>query len=393
LTAGHPWPKVDGTEPITLGVEEEFQVVDAASADLVPRADLLLPAARAILGDSVELELNLCQIEVGTSVCTTLDQVHTELSGLRKGLASAAGATGTGVVALGTHPFGLWQDQQVDLRSERYRRMDDAYRIVARQQVICGCHVHVGIADRDLAIETMNRTRPWLPVLLALSANSPFWQGADSGYASYRLQVWQRWPTSGMPPQLASASAYDDLVDHLQSVEAIEDPTFLYWYVRPSGRYPTLEFRACDVCLRVEDAVTLAGLVRALAWTAMREAVEGGPFLGPPVEVLDAAMWRAARYGLDGTLMAPSADRTSPAADVVADLLAHVGEGLEEHGDGDAVREGVRAILSRGNGATRQRAALARRSDPRDVVTDALALTADSEEPASRPSGARGRAG
>ncbi|MDQ6726443.1 MAG: carboxylate-amine ligase [Actinomycetota bacterium] len=375
LTAGPRLPEGGTTEPLTLGVEEEFQVVDRASGDLVPRADRLLPAARAALGEAVELELNLCQIEVGTSVCTTLDQVRSELSGLRRGLASAAEDVGAGVIAVGTHPFGLWQDQQVDLRRERYRRMEEAYRIVARQQVICGCHVHVGIADRDLAIETMNRTRPWLPVLLALSANSPFWQDSDTGYASYRLQVWQRWPTSGMPPQLPSAAAYDDLVARLQSVEAIEDPTFLYWYVRPSGRYPTLEFRACDVCMRVEDAVTLAGLIRALAWTSMKEATEGRPSLSPPVEVLDAAMWRAARYGLDGTLVTPSADRVAPAAGVVAQLLDHVAEGLDEHGDAEQVRNGVGDILRRGNGATRQRAALARRDDPHDVVADALAAT------------------
>jgi carboxylate-amine ligase len=254
--------------------------------------------------------------------------------------------------------------------------MEEAYRIVARQQVICGCHVHVGIPDRDLAIETMNRARPWLPVLLALSANSPFWQQSDTGYASYRLQVWQRWPTSGMPPALASAAAYDDLVAQLQSVEAIEDPTFLYWYVRPSGRYPTLEFRACDVCLDVEDAVTVAGLVRALAWTSMREAVDGRPSTCPPIEVLDAAMWRAARYGVDATLVSPTRLATRPAVEVVAELLAHVADGLDEHGDRDDVAGGVEAILRRGNGAARQRATLQLRGDRRDVITDALAVTA-----------------
>jgi carboxylate-amine ligase len=367
--------KIGDTGPITLGVEEEFLVVDPASGDLVPRADLVLNPARARLGSAVDLELNLCQIEVGTSVCTTLGEVGTELAALRLGLASAAEQVETGVVALATHPFGRWQDQQVDLRSERYQRMDDAYRVVARQQVICGCHVHVGFADRDLAIETMNRARPWLPVLLALSANSPFWQGNDTGYASYRLLVWQRWPTSGMPPQLRSAAAYDDLVSQLQSIDAIEDPTFLYWYVRPSGRFPTLEFRACDVCLRVEDAVALAGLIRALAWTCAKEAIEERPYLSPPLELLDSAMWRAGRYGLDSTLVSPSAIATRPAADVVGELLAHVAEGLDVHGDTGGVRRRVDAILQRGNGATWQRAVRAGSDDPRDFVGHALTAT------------------
>jgi carboxylate-amine ligase len=179
-----------------------------------------------------------------------------------------------------------------------------------------------------------------------------------------------------MPPALASAAAYDDLVAQLQSVEAIEDPTFLYWYVRPSGRYPTLEFRACDVCLDVEDAVTVAGLVRALAWTSMREAVDGRPSTCPPIEVLDAAMWRAARYGVDATLVSPTRLTTRPAVEVVAELLAHVADGLDEHGDRDDVAGGVEAILRRGNGAARQRATLQLRGDRRDVITDALAVTA-----------------
>ncbi|MEA2702398.1 MAG: glutamate---cysteine ligase / carboxylate-amine ligase [Actinomycetota bacterium] len=361
---------------MTLGVEEEFQVVDLRSGDLVPRAELLLPPARAALGGAVELELNLCQIEVGTPVCTTLDEVRTHLTALRHGLASAAVQVGTGVVAVGTHPFGMWQDQQVDLGRERYRRMADVYGIVAHQQTICGCHVHVGIADRDLAIATMNRTRPWLPVLLALTANSPYWQGLDTGYASYRLQVWQRWPTSGMPPQLPSAAEFDRMVARLQSIEAIEDPTFLYWYVRPSARFPTLEFRASDVCLRVEDAVTLAGLIRALAWTCMRDAVEGRIDASPPLEELDAAMWRAARYGLGSTLVSPSAPTVRPASEVAAEMLAYLAEGLEEHGDGVTVGAGVEAILRRGNGASFQREVRTRRDDPRDVVAAALAATA-----------------
>ena len=357
-------------------MEEEYQVVDLRSGDLVPRADLLLPAAKAVLGDAVELELNLCQIEVGTPVCTTLDEVRTELTALRRGLASAGAVVGTGTVALGTHPFGLWQDQKVDLSRERYRRMDEVYGMVARQQTICGCHVHVGIADRDLAIATMNRTRPWLPVLLALTANSPYWQGVDTGYASYRLQIWQRWPTSGMPPRLSSAEEFDRLVARLVAIEAIEDPTFLYWYVRPSARFPTLEFRAADVCLRVEDAVTLAGLIRALAWTCMREAVEDRVDPSHPLEELDAAMWRAGRYGLESNLVSPTDPTVRPAAEVADELLAHVADGLDAHGDGQVVREGVAAILRRGNGASRQRAARALRDDPRDVVTDALAATA-----------------
>jgi carboxylate-amine ligase len=362
-------------DPMTLGVEEEFLIVDAVSGDLVPRSNLVLPPAHERLGDDVAGELNLCQIEVGTPVCTTLEEVRAELTRLRSGLAAAAAETGCGVAALGTHPYGMWQDQGVDAARERYRRMEEVYQIVARQQVICGCHVHVGFPDRELAIATMNRARPWLPALLALSANSPFWQGMDSGYASYRLQVWQRWPTSGMPPRLGSAADFDTLVKELQALDAIEDATFVYWYVRPSVRFPTLEFRACDVCPTVDDAVVVAGLIRALAWTCAREELDGGPFEDPKQELLEAAMWRAARYGLEGTLVSPVAGSPRPAADVLDELLAYLRTGLEAHGDWCEVSDSVGRIVRGGNGAKRQLAAFARRRDPHDVVAWARAAT------------------
>jgi len=358
-----------------LGVEEEFLVVDRESGDLIPGADRLLPPARELLGDDVASELNLCQIEIGTPVCKTLKEVRTELVRLRRGLGIAAGKVDASVVAVGTHPYGRWQDQRVDVASERYRRMEEAYRIVARQQIICGCHVHVGIADGDLAVATMNRARPWMSVLLALSANSPFWQGVDTGYASYRLQVWQRWPTSGMPPWLASVAEFRELVDQLQAIEAIEDPTFLYWYLRPSIRWPTLEFRACDVCLAVDDTVAIAGLVRALAWTCAREAIDGAPEHSPRAEVMEAAMWRAGRYGLGGRLVSPTAMDTRPAAEVLGEMLAYVRDGLEFHGDWFEVSNLVASMLASGDGAWRQRAAFARHQDPHDVIGYAIDAT------------------
>jgi carboxylate-amine ligase len=361
---------------LTLGVEEEYLVVDAESGALVPGADRLLPVARSRLGDAVTSEVNLCQIEVATPVCDTLAEVRHHLTLLRHELTLAAEEAGYRVAAVGTHPFGRWEDQQVDLRNERYRRMVEDYQIVARQQVICGCHVHVGVADPDLAVATIAGTRPWLPVLLALSANSPYWQGLDTGYASYRLQVWQRWPTCGMPPALADRAEFDALIRDLQAIGAIEDASYLYWYARPSRKFPTLEFRAGDVCLSVDEAVALAGLVRALAWTAAAEVQAGRSWRGEPAATLDAAMWRASRYGLSASLVSPAALARRPAAAVVAEFLDHVGTGLEVHGDAEEVGDLVAAILSRGNGATRQREAFARRRSGRDVVDRVLEETA-----------------
>jgi carboxylate-amine ligase len=375
-----------GGDGMTLGVEEEYLVVDAGSGALVPHADQVMPAARRRLGEAVASEVNLCQIEVATPVCRTLDEVRRHLTDLRRELTAAADETGHAVAAAGTHPFGRWEDQRVDVSHDRYQRMVDRYQMIARQQVICGCHVHVGIDDPDLAVAAMTRARPWLPALLALSANSPFWQGVDTGYASYRFQVWQRWPTCGMPPPLATRAEFDFLVQQLEAIDAIEDATFLYWYVRPSSRFPTLEFRPGDVCLQVDDAVALAGLVRALAWTALGEADAGAP---PPGEILDAAMWQASRYGLEGSLVSPRQGAVRPAADVVAELLDHVRAGLAAHGDEAEVAELVAAVMARGNGAHAQRAAFAHRRSGPDVVAHILEETSQGGKTATGNGGGR----
>jgi glutamate---cysteine ligase / carboxylate-amine ligase len=365
-------------EAMTVGVEEEFLVVDAGTGALVPRSHDLLLAAEPVLGEHVAPELNLCQIEVDSVVCTTLDEVAADLTRLRRGLAAAGGPLGVAIAALGTHPSSSWRDQQVNPHRERYLEMERRYQIVCRQQVICGCHVHVGIDDPELAIEVTNRARPWLPVLLALTANSPFWSGLDTGFASYRTEVWQRWPTAGMPPLLGSRAEYDRLVAELLAVEAIEDPTFLYWYIRPSARYATVEFRVCDVCLTPDDATAVAGIVRALAWTCARDAVAGNPGSTRSRDALEAAMWRAARYGLSGELVDPVVPGTTPAAAAVAALLDHVRDGLEAHGDAVVVPELVAAILARGNGADQQRRARAHRGDHLDVVDLVVARTVPS---------------
>lgn len=325
------------------------------------------------MGDQVEAELNQAQIETGTAVCATLAEVRAELERLRAGVREAAGRVGCSVVSAGTHPTASPDDSRVNQTKERYRRLERDFQAVAREQLVNGCHVHVGITDRDLAIAVLDRVRPWSSTVVALAANSPFWAGADSGYASYRTEVWSRWPLTGMPEPLASRAEFDELIEDLRSVEALPDATFLYWDVRPSARYDTLEFRAADACLTVDEAVMVAGLWRALARTAAGEALAGQP---PPAlrnELLQAARWRAARYGVEGDLVDLDRRRTVPAGEVVERLLDHVRPALEEAGDWDEVRSLVDRSLAGGNGAVRQRAALARRGEMADVLDLLLA--------------------
>ena len=345
---------------LTLGVEEEFLIVDAATGGLRSKAQRLLPGAKDALGDDVTAELNLSQIETGTPVCSGLAEVRTELVRLRRDIAAAAAAIDCRVVAAGTHPSAQWQDQQINPTKDRYRLLEEEFQLTARKQLVCGSHVHVGIPDPDLAIQILNRIRGWLSPLLALTANSPFWMGVDSGYASYRTQVWQQWPLTGMPEPLASRADYDDLINRMVAAGAIRDATFIYWDVRPSARYETLEFRIADSCLVLDESVMLAGLARGLACTAAAEVVADEPLPAVRGELVEAAKWRAARFGLDDNLVDVQAGQSRPAAEVVGSLLEHVRPALEELGDWEEVSSLVEETLARGNGATRQRAAFER---------------------------------
>lgn len=353
---------------LTLGVEEEFLILDAATGELRSKAERLLPGAKAALGEDVQSELNLAQVETGTAVCSRLDEVRRELVRLRREVNAAAEEIGCRVVTAGTHPSAHWADQRINPTKDRYRLLEEEFQLTARTQLVCGSHVHVGIPDPELAIQVLNRARVWLSPLLALTANSPFWMGVDTGYASYRTQIWRQWPLTGMPEPFASRADYDDLIDRLVAAGAVQDASFVYWDVRPSVRYDTLEFRIADSCLTVDEAVMLAGLVRGLACTAAAEVVGGVPLTPVRGELVVAAKWRAARYGLQETLVDVEAARSRPAAEVVGSLLDHVRPALEELGDWDEVSALVEQTLARGNGASRQRAALARTQSLGHVV-------------------------
>jgi glutamate---cysteine ligase / carboxylate-amine ligase len=339
-------------------------------------AGRVLPAARSELGDRVEPELYRSQVEMHTPVCATLAEARQALRDTRRALIEAAEREGLRIAAAGTHPFSHWDEQAVTPKT-RYANLAEDYRQVFREQVVFGCHVHVGIEDREAAIQTMNRVRPWLPVLLALSASSPYWLGDDTGYASYRSEVWNRWPTAGMPQPFDSRATYDRLVETLVATGSIREPTKLYWDVRPSSHFETLEFRVADSVMRVDEAVMVAGLARALAFTGHAAAVRGDPDPRPRPELLRAAKWRAARHGLDAELVDVLGGRARPAAELVQALLDEVRPGLEAGGDLEEVTELVRATLARGTGAARQRAVFRRAGRLEDVVDLIVAETAE----------------
>lgn len=367
-----------GREDFTVGVEEEFLLVDAESRRLVPRARRVLPRAQAAAGPGgqIEHELQLSQVETGTDVCHSLAAVRAELARLRRAVRTAAEREGCQVASAGTHPLPLPDEGSGVTPKPAYLRLERDYQLVAREQVVCGCHVHVGVADAEVAIQVLNRARPWLPVVRALGVNSPFWMGEDTGYASFRTEIWSRWPTAGTPEVFASRGEYDRLVDDLLRTGAVDDPARIYWDLRPSARFDTLEFRVTDACLRVDETVMVAGLVRALVRTLHGEVGAGDPPVLPRPELLRAASWRAARFGTEGELIDLEAGRSVPAAALVTRLLTVLRPALEEAGEWDEVHHLVERVLAEGTGAMRQRRAFARAGRLEDVVDLVVAETA-----------------
>ncbi len=343
---------------VTVGVEEEYLLLDAVSGRPVSRCRQLRarPELAALVGAGrVETELLQSQVEVATPVCADLDEIDRHLRRLRGAVAAAASGDGCVLAACGAPP----RSGPADVTDEpRYRAMhEDAPQLVA-EQLINGMHVHVAVPDREVAVAALNRLRPWLPVLVAMAGNSPFWDGCDTGFSSWRTVVFGRWPVSGPPPVFGGAGDYARRTGRLLATGVIRDLGQLYWQARLSERYPTLEVRALDVQIGTGEAVVFAGLVRALVVTALADARAGIPAGPCPGELLAAANWRAARHGLGGTLVGPLDGRLRPAHQVVAHLVDRVTPALKTTGDLDRVTDGVDALLRDGTGAHRQRAAV-----------------------------------
>ncbi|UFH57727.1 carboxylate-amine ligase [Spirosoma sp. KNUC1025] len=354
-------------ETFTIGVEEEYQIIHPQTRQLRSRAKAVLAKAQPTLGDQVTQEMYLSQIEIGTSICQTLQQVRLELQVLRGQVIAAAQKSDTRLVAAGTHPFSHWQDQHLT-PTERYRGLETDFQQLTREQLIFGCHIHVGIPDQELAIQVMNRARPWLGALLALASNSPYWLGSDTGYASFRTEIWGRWPTAGIPQLFDSRADYDHLIQDLTAMGSIDDASKIYWDVRPSSHFDTLEFRVTDVCLTIDEAVLVAGLVRALVRTCALEAETNGPLPAIRPEIVQAAKWQAARFGLTQTLIDPLASRAVAAPSVIQQFLAYVRSSLEVYDDWDEVSGLANQVIQKGTGSARQRAAYQRAGKLEDVV-------------------------
>jgi carboxylate-amine ligase len=326
-------------ELLTVGVEEEFLLVDPETGRVAPAVDDVIAQVPPQLREQVQHEFHTTQIEIGSAPVVGLDALARSLTALRQSVADAAARAGVRLLAAGTAPIGGGPPAPV---------------------VDNGLHIHVGIPDRETGVQALNHLRPWLPVLHAATTNSPFFDGADTGYASWRSLLWNMWPSVGPTPYLDSAAHYDETIESLIATGAMLDEGMLYWYARLSSHLPTVELRIGDVCPTVDDSILLAALVRALVATLMEDIGAGRPAPPIPHHLLTAAHWRAARDGLEGLAVNPSTGEALPAWHLLRRLLDRITPALERHGDLATITALLGQLRAHGTGAARQRAVASR---------------------------------
>jgi len=377
---GRPPGAVRAAGPVTLGVEEEFVLLDPATGATVPAAPELV---RMLDGEpGVKQELMRFQVETGTGVCTSLDEAGRELVRLRQLAAAAAASLGCRLVACGVAPYRVPGLAAVT-GQPRYRELARRYGPVVAQAGTCGCHVHVAVPSRDLGVQVLARLRPWLAPLLAVTGNSPIAGGHETGWASWRYAIWSRWPTAVPPEAWPDAVAYDAAVRRLIARGAALDERSVYFWARLSPRYPTVEVRVADVCLDAGTAVLAAGLTRALVATALAETRRGTPVPPAPTWQVAAALAAAARHGLAGPGVDPVTGQPVEAAALRTRLLEHVYPALRDHGDAETITGLLRRLEDGGTGAARQQALFTSGVSTAVFITALARATLSGYEPAA----------
>ncbi|MGC4847001.1 carboxylate-amine ligase [Micromonospora sp. DT15] len=361
---------------LTLGVEEEFLLLDPDSGRNLPVADQVLAALRGPAREQSRQEFRHSMVEMVTPVCADLTELRAHLVALRRSAADAATAAGARLVAVGATPVA--EPHRTVPDEPRYHAMSRRYGPVAHDPAVCGCHVHVGLPDRELAVQVCNHLRVWLPVVQAITTNSPLHDGYDTGHASWRSMQLERWPSIGPTPYFDSGADYDSTVDELIAAGIMLDSAMVYWYARPSSTYPTVEVRVGDVCTEVDDAVLVAALVRSLVATLADDVRAGVDAPNVRDCLVAAAHWRAAHDGLDGELIDLRAGGTRPAWALVDEMMAVIAPALLRHGDLGYVLAQLARLRRDGTGATRQRRVLERAGELRVVLDDLIARTAAS---------------
>jgi carboxylate-amine ligase len=369
----------------TVGVEEEFQIVDPETWELRSHVSELLASSAPALGEQIKPELHQSIVEVGTRICQNVPELRTEIFRIRHELTSGAERVGLAVAAAGTHPFSDWKDQILS-PGVRYDSIVEELQQLARSLLIFGLHVHVAVPDHHTAIDLMNAARYFLPHLLALSTSSPFWMGRDTGLKSYRTTIFRRFPRTGVPDHFSSWSEYENYIKLLVELHCIDDARKIWWDVRPHPTFGTLEFRVCDVTTRPEAAVMIAALIQAIVVKLHQLYTRNLGFRLYRKALIEENKWRAARWGIDGKLIDFGKRAEVPMRNLALELLEFIDDVVDELESRDAV-EYVHTVLREGTSADRQLAVFRRTGDLKAVVrhiVDETRASADSYGAAAR---------
>src|SRR5213592_736851 len=361
---------------LTIGVEEEYQIIDA-SGQLRSHIDTLLAKATPRLGEKVKREMMQSVVEVGTTVCENVDEARYQLGEMRGTLSELLKGDGLRIACAGTHPFSRWQEQKIT-EYDRYKMLEEELQDVVRSLVIFGLHVHVAIPDQEQRIEVLNEARYFLPHLLALSTSSPFWIGRNTGLKSYRSVIWSNFPRTGIPPELGSYDEYENYVDLLVKTGSIDNGKKIWWDLRAHPSFPTLEFRVCDMPTRLDETICLAALMQAICAKLLQLRSRNLGFRKYMPALIAENKWRAIRYGIDGNLIDFGKQAEVPMRDLALELLEFIDDVVDELGSRKAV-EYVHTILGEGTSADRQLRVLRETGDVHKVVEMLAAETVPSQ--------------
>lgn len=357
----------------TLGIEEEFAIVDPETRQLRSHIQEILEGGKVVLKEQIKPEMHQSVVELGTEICSSISNARDHVLELRSKLASLAEKAGLKIASVGTHPLSHWRDQLIT-EGERYQQIVKDMQTLARANLIFGLHVHVGIPDREKAIHVMNQARYFLPHIYALSVNSPFWVGQDTGLKGYRLKVFERFPRTGIPDAFESLSEYEDYCKLLVRTGCIDNPKKIWWDIRLHPVFDTLEVRVCDAQSRVDDTLAIAALIQAVVAKLFKLLRQNTTFRVYRRRLLDENRWRASRYGLDGKLIDFGRESEIDTRELIRELLHFVSDEAEQLGS-QREMEHIARICREGTGADRQIATFQRANDMRAVVDQIVAET------------------
>ena len=357
-------------DQFTLGIEEEFQIVDPSTRELKSHVSEILDEGRLVLGEKVKPEMIQSMIEVGTGVCANIQEVREDISKLRCIVSSLARKKGLEIIAASTHPFSKWSEQEI-FEHDRYKLLVDELQMVARSLLIFGVHVHVGVADKDRRIHIMNAARYFVPHVLALTTSSPFWLGFKTGLKSYRSEIFKKFPRTDIPEHFESHQQFQSYIDLLVKMNCIDDAKNIYWDIRPHPHYPTLEFRVCDIPTRVDDTVAVAALFQAIVAKLSKLIEQNLGFRLYHRRLIQENKWRAVRYGLNGKLLDLGKQKEVPVKDLIHELLDFVDEVVDELNSRKEI-EHIYTIMERGTSADEQLKIYKEKNRDLNAVVDTL---------------------